>query len=844
MPDFRNDLTGRRATWYGTGAVDPTCLAAVAELSDEALLVLDQKGLLRESTGRTGIVWGGDDRPEPGCDFRQMLEPADRAMFDALVRAPLGDQDGRIYFGRLMLHCPDGRIRPMEAKIRNRLDEPGVDAVIVALRDVEQQIDTARDLADREAVLHSVLDTMVEGVLQIDGEGRIVDVNPAAESIFATTRSRLVGQSVHALIDTPGHLELDKAILSVLNERGRQGGGLRCRLRGLRRHGVSFPLELGVSGFWLGGKPIVVLTARDGTEDEAASQALKRSEERFALAAEAANDGLWDWWTASPVAYFGARFEALLGFPAQPVEASLDHWFTRVYQDDFQRLEAALEGTLNGEIRNLEVEIRMRHADGVFRWFLARGLGIHNDMGEVERIVGSITDITGRKHAEERAAYMALHDGLTGLPNRQLLLDRIEQTLQRRERSSKRVFALMVADLDRFRIVNESLGHHVGDQILMRLAERLQGGVRRGDTVARIGGDQFAILIDELRGSETAIDRAEEMRALIARSIGAPGMDGIRLDCSIGMRSRSAEVGDATDLLRDAMLAMQEAKRKGGNCCVEFFPDLKVHVLRAYRYESELRVAIRDGGIEAFYQPIIDIATRVPVGFEALARLRLPSGELASPADFIPVAEETGLIAEVARLVVGQSVSRIAEWKALLPQLQPLTVSVNLSPKQFERQDVVTDIRRAVARAGVLCEDLKIEVTESALMQNPTTAASILADLKALGVQIGIDDFGTGYSSLSYLREFEFDFLKVDQSFTRRLQSTRRDQELVRTIVQLGQNIGMGITAEGVEKEEQLTILGALGCNYAQGFLFSRALPAEEATKWLLANAKGVGSKS
>ena len=160
MPDFRNDLTGRRATWYGTGAVDPTCLAAVAELSDEALLVLDQKGLLRESTGRTGIVWGGDDRPEPGCDFRQMLEPADRAMFDALVRAPLGDQDGRIYFGRLMLHCPDGRIRPMEAKIRNRLDEPGVDAVIVALRDVEQQIDTARDLADREAVLHSVLDTV------------------------------------------------------------------------------------------------------------------------------------------------------------------------------------------------------------------------------------------------------------------------------------------------------------------------------------------------------------------------------------------------------------------------------------------------------------------------------------------------------------------------------------------------------------------------------------------------------------------------------------------------------------------------------------------------------------
>jgi diguanylate cyclase (GGDEF)-like protein len=517
----------------------------------------------------------------------------------------------------------------------------------------------------------------------------------------------------------------------------------------------------------------------------------------------------------------------------------MDHWFSRVYTDDLPRLQTALDMMLSGEARTLEAEIRMRHSDGVFRWFLARGLGIKGQDGLVERIVGAITDITGRKHAEERAAFMALHDGLTGLPNRQLMLDRLDQTIQRRDRAPDQPFALLVIDLDRFRIVNESLGHHVGDQLLVRLAERLQGVVRRADTVARLGADQFAVLIDELGDPAGGVGRAEAMRALIARSIGAPGIDGIRLDSSVGVRVWRAESVTATDLLRDATLAMQEAKRRGGDCVVEFFSELKTHVLRAYRYESELRAAIQNGGIEAFYQPIVDIASGVPSGFEALARLRLPSGELASPADFIPVAEETGLIAELARLVVEQSVDQLANWQVRFPRLRGLTIAVNLSPKQFDRQDVVTDIRKAAARAGIACDTLKVEITESVLMQNPTSAASILGDLKSLGVQVGIDDFGTGYSSLSYLREFDFDFLKIDQSFTRRLLSTKRDQELVRTIVQLGQNVGMTVVAEGVERADQLALLGKLGCHRAQGFLFARPLPAADATAWLARHAQG-----
>lgn len=838
MPDFRSGTNVGRAGGRGEAAPDPSMLMALVDLGEDAFLLLDADGRVQYAAGCVDRVFGMSAAGLAGADMRRFLHATDLAAFDGLMQAGEGDADGRLLQRRMRIRHPDGSFLQVDAKLDNRLDATGAGRVLVALRDVEREVSAAANLADRDAFLRGVLDTMVEGVLQVDGDDRITDANPAAETIFAVARSRLVGMTLHSLIEEEGHGALDEAIASALDEPEGRIAGSRCRVKGVRPHDVNFPLDLGVSGFWMSGRPIIVLTARDGTEDEAAAQALKRSEERFALAAEAANDGLWDWWTTSPVAYFGPRFEALLGFPAQPVEASLDHWFSRVYQDDFQRLESALEAALTGESKTLEVEIRMRHADGVFRWFLARGLGISGDGGNVDRIVGSITDITGRKHAEERAAYMALHDGLTGLPNRQLLLDRLEQTLQRRERNPNRPFALMVMDIDRFRIVNESLGHHVGDQILMRLAERLQGGVRRGDTVARIGSDQFAILMDELTGQEQAIDRAEEMRALVARSIGAPGMDGIRLDCSVGARVWSDETVAATDILRDAMLAMQEAKRRGGDCAVEFFSDLKIHVLRAYRYESELRVAIRDGGIEAFYQPIIDIATGSPTGFEALARLRLPSGELASPADFIPVAEETGLIAEVARLVVEQSVARIAEWKRLVPRMQPLTVAVNLSPKQFDRQDVVTDIRRAVAKAGVLCEDLKVEVTESVLMQNPTTAASILSDLKALGVQVGIDDFGTGYSSLSYLREFDFDFLKIDQSFTRRLQSTKRDQELVRTIVQLGQNIGMGVVAEGVEKAEQLALLGELGCHYAQGFLFARPLPAAEATAWLKAQSR------
>lgn len=839
MPDFRSGTNVDRVGGSLDVTPDSSMLMALVDLGEDAFLLLDPAGRILYAAGCVDRVFGVSGNRLLGAELRRFLHATDLAAFDGIMHAGAqGDAAPRILQRRMRVRHPDGTFLQVEAKLDNRLGPQGEGTVLVALRDVEREVSAAANLADRDAFLRGVLDTMVEGVLQVDGDDRITDGNPAAETIFAVSRARLVGMTLHALIAEEGHGALDEAITSALNEPEGRIAGSRCRVKGIRPHGETFPLDLGVSGFWMSGRPVIVLTAHDGTEDEAAAQALKRSEERFALAAEAANDGLWDWWTASPVAYFGPRFEALLGFPAQPVEASLDHWFSRVYQDDFQRLEAALEAALSGDHRTLEVEIRMRHADGVFRWFLARGLGISAEDGRVDRIVGSITDITGRKHAEERAAYMALHDGLTGLPNRQLLLDRIDQTLQRRERDRTRPFALMVMDIDRFRIVNESLGHHVGDQILMRLAERLQGGVRRGDTVARIGSDQFAILLDDLVRQEHAVDRAEEMRALVARSIGAPGMDGIRLDSSVGVRVWLDETVAATDILRDAMLATQEAKRRGGDCAVEFFSDLKIHVLRAYRYESELRVAIRDGGIEAFYQPIIDIATGRPTGFEALARLRLPSGELASPADFIPVAEETGLIAELARLVVEQSVARIAEWKRLLPRLQPLTVAVNLSPKQFDRQDVVTDIRRAVAKAGVLCEDLKVEVTESVLMQNPTTAATILADLKALGVQVGIDDFGTGYSSLSYLREFDFDFLKIDQSFTRRLLSTKRDQELVRTIVQLGQNIGMGVVAEGVEKAEQLALLAELGCHSAQGFLFARPLPAAEATAWLKAQSR------
>jgi len=330
--------------------------------------------------------------------------------------------------------------------------------------------------------------------------------------------------------------------------------------------------------------------------------------------------------------------------------------------------------------------------------------------------------------------------------------------------------------------------------------------------------------------------RAENLQEALQTTITVGG-ESADLTASVGLRPFDNETLAPEDLLRDALLASQEAKRLGGDQIVPFFLELRTSALQTFQFENDLRAAIRDGRVEAFYQPLVDIETGRPVGFEALARLNHPSRGIIPPSEFIPIAEETGLIAEFADRVLEQATEQLAVWKENFPQLDPLAVTVNLSPVQFDRQDVVGQLRRAITKTGLNGNDLKVEVTESLLMQNPERSSQILRHIQALGVKICVDDFGTGYSSLSYLRQFSFDTLKIDRSFVSRIVSDNRDAELVRTMIQLGQNVGMSVVAEGVETQSQLDVLCRFGCHFAQGYLFAKPLPANDATDWLKAQA-------
>jgi diguanylate cyclase (GGDEF)-like protein len=455
--------------------------------------------------------------------------------------------------------------------------------------------------------------------------------------------------------------------------------------------------------------------------------------------------------------------------------------------------------------------------------------------GTASRMVASLSDVTARKEAEQRVIHNATHDTLTGLPNRTLLLDRIDRAHAGLGRGDGARSALMVVDVDRFKVVNESLGHSIGDQLLVTTARRLSGVLGPSDTLARLSGDEFAVLLAEV-ADETAASRfAEELQRRLAQPIEVAG-DKVVMGASIGVAMCPRDKVRPADVLRDANLAMYQAKVDGGGRIRMFTEDLRQRSAFLLRSETELRRGIETGRLSVHYQPLVELKTGTMAGFEALARLTLPSGDMLPPNDFIPVAEQTGLILPLGMKVLRESCEQLGRWHSEYGT--HLTLAVNLSPKQLEDPDIVKAVARALEQGGPSGFRLKLEITEGALINNPEVAASQLAAIRALGVQICIDDFGTGQSSLAYLHRFPIDVLKIDRFFINRMTERQRDLELVRGILGLCRSLGVAVVAEGVETQEQADILGELGCEYGQGYLFGRALSAGATTE-LLARQKG-----
>ena len=562
-------------------------------------------------------------------------------------------------------------------------------------------------------------------------------------------------------------------------------------------------------------------------EQERISRALEESEKYFRNAFDHAAgmaivspQGNWLQVNESLCAMLGFSPEELLAADLQRVTHGSD------LGNDLANLYQLLEG----KISNYHVEKRFIHKFGHSVWVLQSASLIRNEDREERQVILQIQDISDRKRAEEQIHYAAFHDALTGLPNRTLLADRLSMAVERSKRIKEYQFAVLFIDLDRFKIVNDSLGHDMGDKLLIDLSRRLENCVRKMDTIARLGGDEFAVLVDDITDTRTAIEIAERIQEALKDPFDLDGHE-FFTTASIGIAYSETGYERPEDILRDADTAMYRAKSNGKARHEVFDVYMHTRAIETLQLENDLRRAIENGEIVSFYQPVIDLKTEEITGFEALARWQHPKRGMISPVDFIPLAEETGLIVPLGLQMLGDACKQVYQWQNRYNR--PFTISVNLSAGQFKQTGIVDKVTEALLESNLSASDLRLEITESVVMDNAAEAAEILKELKAIGIQLSIDDFGTGYSSLSYLHRFPFDIIKIDRSFVSRVITDRECRGIVKTIITLAQELDKSIIAEGVEKISHKDLLIELNCEYAQGYLFSRPLDVAGTEKLL-----------
>ncbi len=563
---------------------------------------------------------------------------------------------------------------------------------------------------------------------------------------------------------------------------------------------------------------------RYAIERKRAEMALHESQERYALAVGGAKDGIWDWDLEGNRIYLSPRWKAMLGFEDGEIGESPSEWLGRIHPDDLPEVRQAISSHLLGQAPEFESEHRMLHRDGGYRWVLTRGLAVRRPDGEAYRMAGSQSDITARKVAEERLLHDAFHDPLTGLPNRALFMDRLGMAIAHAKRRLSYTFAVLFIDLDRFKNVNDSLGHSVGDELLIAVARRFESCLRPGDTVARLGGDEFTILLDEVADVDHAVQIAQRLHREMARPFQVQGHE-VFVTLSLGITlGAGGDYERPEDVLRDADTAMYGAKGSGKARDAIFDRNMHDRAVALLRLETDLRLAIERSEFEIHYQPIIALTDGRIDAFEALLRWRHPGRGLLRPDSFVSVAEDTGLIVPIGWWVLREACRQLAEWQSLPWVSEDLAVTVNLSGKQFVQADLVERIEEILRETRIRPGGLRLEITEGTIMGQAEDAIAKLLALRSFGVKLYIDDFGTGYSSLSYLHRLPVDALKIDRSFISEMDGGDDRSEIVGTIVTLARILRMDVAAEGIETAEQVSQLRALSCHYGQGYFFSEPL--------------------
>ncbi len=532
--------------------------------------------------------------------------------------------------------------------------------------------------------------------------------------------------------------------------------------------------------------------------------------------------------------YNSPAYQKVLGYSPEDLKATSS--IEQIHPDDRSRVQLAAEKARTSG-QGERVEYRIRHKDGSWRTLESTASAIRNAKGNTDKLVIVNRDITERKRAEEMLVHNAFHDGLTNLPNRALLLDRLQHALILSKRHTNYKFAVLLIDIDEFKIINDSLGHTAGDELLIQVGKRLTESVRRADTVsrprtnisdrpaqddtlARLGGDEFTILLDDVRDPVEAVRVAERVQAELTAPFVINGQE-VVISASIGIASSTGPHVQAEDLLRDADIAMYRAKRAGKARCEVFDTAMHGTAVKRLKLETELRKALDQGEFRVFYQPIISLQTGQIRGFEALTRWQRPEGFL-SPIEFIPVAEETGLIIAMNRQLLREACQDLLAWQTQFPSTPRMTMSVNITPKEFAQPDFAGEMGKILKETGFDPGCLQVEIVETIAMGDAEKSGLVLAQLKALGVRLSIDDFGTGYSSLSRLRRIPVDTLKIDRAFIMNMDTDADNREIVRTIILLAHNLGLKVVAEGTETQRHIDLLRQLNCEMAQGYFYSR----------------------
>jgi PAS domain S-box-containing protein len=550
--------------------------------------------------------------------------------------------------------------------------------------------------------------------------------------------------------------------------------------------------------------------------------------------------------------YNSPAYQKILGY--DPEELAATSSTDQIHPEDRARvLEAAEKARNTG--RGERLEYRIRHKDGSWRFIESTASAIRSPEGETEGLVIVNRDITERKRAEEKLDHLSFHDGLTNLPNRALFLDRLQRAITQARRHSDFRFAVLFIDIDEFKVINDSLGHAAGDALLIQIAQRLSVCLRGADTIsrphlcgtagplsgestlARPGGDEFTVLIEELHDPSDTIRVAERIQQKLAVPFDLNGQE-IVLTVSIGVAFSGNAVAEAQDVLGDAEIAMYRAKSAGKGRCEVFDHAMHAGAIKRLQLETDLRKAIELNQLRVYYQPIVSLRNGQIVGFEALSRWQRPEG-LVMPGEFIAVADETGLILPINRQLLYDACRQLRAWQALFPSDPPLTLNVNITPKQFAQPELASEIGKTLQETGLDPSCVNLEITETIAMADAKRSAVVLSELKALGVSLDIDDFGTGYSSLSRLQGFPVDTLKIDRAFISRIDTDLATHEIVRVIVMLAHGLRLKVVAEGVETQAQVDLLKDIGCELAQGYFYSKPA-AVETIEQLLSNNRAA----